>query len=144
MLRGDYEKTVAPLVQAGSPLAEWMSAFMTPTFQRIERLYASAELSLHDLVCVWYTLTAGDSGWTPTSNSPEDIRIETTGQWTKGMCILDRRGRRKTEWQEEAHTDHGLWLSSRAGNRIICMKESPSKDTFGQILLGEIMRTQTK
>lgn len=141
--RGEFEQTVAPLLQAGSPLAEWVSAFMAHTFRTLERLHPGheghkANLSLHDPVCVWYALTADDPRWTPTATSPEDIRIETVGQWTRGMCVVDRRNRHRIDGAEESPSDHGWWLSTRAGNRIIRMDGSPGPDEFATILLKKI------
>ncbi|KAJ5359090.1 uncharacterized protein N7496_011503 [Penicillium cataractarum] len=141
--RGEFRTAVAPLVEAGSPLAEWVSAFMAHTFQTLERLHPGhvgddAELSLHDPVCVWYALTCEDPHWAPTATSPEDIRIETTGQWTRGMCVVDRRNRHPIEGDEESASDHGLWLSQRAGNRIYRMDESPAEKTFGSILIEKL------
>ncbi|CAL5871170.1 uncharacterized protein PFLUO_LOCUS5417 [Penicillium psychrofluorescens] len=141
--RGAFRKTVSPLVDAGSPLAEWVSAFMAHTFRTLERLHPGqvgddAELSLHDPVCVWYALTAEDSHWAASDTSPEDIRIETQGQWTRGMCVVDRRSRHPVEGDEESSSDHGLWLSRRAGNRILRMHSSPAETTFGQIILQKL------
>lgn len=138
--RGEFEKTVTPLVRAGSPLAEWVSAFMAHTFLTLEKLHpghegAKAQLSLHDPVCVWYALTADDARWTPSGTSPEDIRIETSGQWTRGMCVVDRRNRRRIDGEEESPSDHGLWLIARAGNRIIRMDGSPVEEGFGELVL---------
>ncbi|KAH8697434.1 putative nucleoside hydrolase [Talaromyces proteolyticus] len=143
LTRGDFDRTITPLLQAGSPLAEWVSAFMAHVFQTLERLHqghegASASLSLHDPVCVWYALTAEDTRWKPTVTSPEDIRIETVGHWTRGMCVVDRRNRHKVDSEVESHSDHGLWLSSRAGNRVIRMEESPGGDAFGMVLLKKL------
>ncbi|KAL1979171.1 hypothetical protein VTN96DRAFT_6602 [Rasamsonia emersonii] len=141
--RGEFEKTVTPLVQAGSPLAEWVSAFMAHTFLTLEKLHpghegAKAQLSLHDPVCVWYALTADDPRWTPSATSPEDIRIETSGQWTRGMCVVDRRNRHRIDSEEESPSDHGLWLSARAGNRIIRMDGSPVEEGFGEVVLKKL------
>jgi inosine-uridine nucleoside N-ribohydrolase len=141
--RGAFRKTVSPLVDAGSPLAEWVSAFMGHTFRTMERLHHGhvgddAELSLHDPVCVWYALTAEDPHWTASDSSPEDIRVETQGQWTRGMCVVDRRSRHRVESDEESSSDHGLWLNPRAGNRILRMHGSPAETTFGQILLQKL------
>ncbi|OJI97357.1 hypothetical protein ASPVEDRAFT_49379 [Aspergillus versicolor CBS 583.65] len=138
--RGQFRKATTPLVEAGSPLAEWVKAFMAHTFATLERLHANqtgdaAELSLHDPVCVWYALTAEDEGWKPAENSPEDIRVETTGQWTRGACIIDRRDRHPIDGDEESSSDHGLWLSKRAGNRIWRMDKSPAESNFGEVLL---------
>jgi inosine-uridine nucleoside N-ribohydrolase len=141
--RGQFRKATAPLVEAGSPLAEWATAFMAHTFATVERLHANqvgdaAELSLHDPVCVWYALTAEYEGWKPSEKSPEDIRIETTGQWTRGACIIDRRDRHPVEGEEESSSDHGLWLSSKAGNRIWRMDKSPVEDNFGMVLIEQL------
>ncbi|KAL4917583.1 Inosine/uridine-preferring nucleoside hydrolase domain-containing protein [Aspergillus aurantiobrunneus] len=138
--RGQFRKATTPLVQTGSPLAEWVTAFMAHTFATLERLHANqrgdgAELSLHDPVCVWYALTAEDEGWKPSETSPEDIRVETTGQWTRGACIIDRRDRHRVDGEEESSNDHGLWLSQRAGNRIWRMDKSPVEGNFGEVLI---------
>jgi inosine-uridine nucleoside N-ribohydrolase len=143
LIRGDFDRTITPLLQSGSPLAEWVDAFMAHVFQTLERLHpghegAKASLTLHDPVCVWYAMTADDPRWKPTVTSPEDIRIETVGQWTRGMCVVDRRNRHKVEDDVESHSDHGLWLSSRAGNRIIRMGSSPGGETFGMLLMKKI------
>ncbi|KAJ5627957.1 Inosine/uridine-preferring nucleoside hydrolase [Penicillium lividum] len=141
--RGQLRKAVDPLLSAGSPLAEWVNAFMGHTFRTLERLHPGqvgddAELSMHDPVCVWYALTAEDPKWVPSANSPEDIRIETSGQWTRGMCITDRRNRHKIESDVESSSDHGLWLSARAGNRILRMDGSPAEANFGQIMIDNL------
>lgn len=138
--RGQFREAVTPLLAAGSPLAEWVDAFMGHTFRTLERLHPghvgdAAELSMHDPVCVWYAMTSEDPKWAPSANSPEDIRIETQGQWSRGMCVIDRRSRHKIEGDEESSSDHGLWLSSRAGNRIMRMDASPAEATFGQIMI---------
>ncbi|KAL5333455.1 Inosine/uridine-preferring nucleoside hydrolase domain-containing protein [Aspergillus crustosus] len=138
--RGQFRKATTPLVEAGSPLAEWVSAFMVHTFATVEQLHENqvgdaAELSLHDPVCVQYALTADDGGWKPSETSPEDIRIETTGQWTRGACIIDKRDRHPVEGEEESSSDHGLWLSSKAGNRIWRMDKSPVEGNFGEVLI---------
>lgn len=116
---------------------------MAHVFQTLERLHpghegAKASLTLHDPVCVWYAMTSDDPRWKPTPTSPEDIRIETVGQWTRGMCVVDRRNRHKVEDEVESHSDHGQWLSSRAGNRIIRVGESPGGETFGMLLMKKI------
>ncbi|KAL1885378.1 hypothetical protein Plec18167_000871 [Paecilomyces lecythidis] len=143
MTRGQFRQTVTPLLEAGSPLAEWVSAFMAHTFRTLESLHVghegdAASLSLHDPVCVWYALTADDKRWTPSSNSPEDIRIESSGQWTRGMCVVDRRNRHRIDSEVASSNDHGHWLSTRAGNRIWRVDGSPVEHDFGDILMQRI------
>ncbi|KAK5275876.1 hypothetical protein LTR16_012043, partial [Cryomyces antarcticus] len=53
LTRGQFRETVAPLLDAGSPLAEWVAAFLSSTFGKIESLSARAAgdrvgLALHD------------------------------------------------------------------------------------------------
>ncbi|KAI7305631.1 fungal transcriptional regulatory protein [Hortaea werneckii] len=99
--RGEYRKTMEPVIASGSPLAEWTTAFLNATFDKVESLQSNVSgdevgLQLHDPLCVWYCMIkAGEAGWKV--NVDEDIRIETSGQWTRGMCVVDRRSRRKRE-----------------------------------------------
>lgn len=141
--RGQFRKIVAPLVTGGSPLAEWVSVFMAHAFSTVEERHTGnvgddSALSLHDPLCIYYALTADDPRWKPTATSPEDIRIETTGQWTRGMCVVDRRNRHREDGDVESPSDRGLWLSANAGNRIWRMNHSPCEDRFGEILFERI------
>lgn len=141
--RGEFERTVKPLLEAGSPLAEWVAAFMSHVFLTVERLHSGpggdkTVMELHDPAVVWYGLTADDPRWTPTATSPEDIRIESFAQWTRGMCVVDRRNRRVTSEVQESHSDHGLWLSRHSGNRIVRMDGSPGPADLGKIILQRV------
>ncbi|RMX80110.1 hypothetical protein D0869_07809 [Hortaea werneckii] len=127
--RGEYRKTMEPVIASGSPLAEWTTAFLNATFDKVESLQSKVSgdevgLQLHDPLCVWYCMIkAGEAGWKV--NVDEDIRIETSGQWTRGMCVVDRRSRRKREDDDvcERAGDSGNWLSSKAGNRVVVKYE---------------------
>ncbi|RMZ17145.1 hypothetical protein D0862_00913 [Hortaea werneckii] len=85
--RGEYRKTMEPVIASGSPLAEWTTAFLNATFDKVESLQSKVSgdevgLQLHDPLCVWYCMIkAGEAGWKV--NVDEDIRIETSGQWTR-------------------------------------------------------------
>lgn len=50
---------------------------------------------MHDPLCVFYMLTRNSPSWNFAPRAPEDIRIETAGQWTRGMHVIDRRNRKK-------------------------------------------------
>ncbi|RFU30010.1 Purine nucleosidase, partial [Scytalidium lignicola] len=86
------------LTKDGSPLAEWTSAFIQKTLLKIESLtrkQADPGMELHDPLCIWYVLTRREPSWMLAPKAPEDIRVETSGQWTRGMHVIDRRNRRK-------------------------------------------------
>jgi hypothetical protein len=51
---------------------------------------AGTPLSLHDPLVVW-SLLAPRGGVAPPAG-PTDVRVEATGQWTRGMCVVDGRG----------------------------------------------------
>ncbi|TVY83190.1 Uncharacterized protein LSUE1_G000865 [Lachnellula suecica] len=87
-----------PLIKAGSPLAEWTSAFVHKTYEKLvslSRASVDPGLEMHDPLCIWYMLTRSSPAWMPAPKAPEDIRVETAGQWTRGMHIVDRRNRKK-------------------------------------------------
>ncbi|GJC91974.1 inosine-uridine preferring nucleoside hydrolase [Colletotrichum higginsianum] len=94
-----------------------------------------------------------DPKWKPVAE-PEDIRIETTGQWTRGMHVIDGRIRAKyteaalesSESSEgvdvltlaEVPGDTGGWLSTGRGNRINRMVESPGEELFALDLMKRV------
>jgi hypothetical protein len=174
-----FKTFIAPFLEAGSPLAEWTSAFLTATFIKLLSLYSAAGskhnpangsssnpsndvgLSLHDPLCIWYLLAQQTP--TPLTLTPtaEDVRIETTGQWTRGACIVDGRNRIKTapadvasspaasvipvsqiqsllDMPPEIPGDTGNWLRDDMGNRVYVCVGSEWKGTFGMELLRRV------
>ncbi|TVY16274.1 Uncharacterized protein LARI1_G003724 [Lachnellula arida] len=98
LYRTEFQAKLDPLVEAGSPLAQWTSVFVNKTFEKVESLtrkQTNPGLELHDPLCVWYVLTRSSPAWMQAPKAPEDIRVETAGQWTRGMHVVDRRNRKK-------------------------------------------------
>ena len=142
--RGQFMPRAEPLAKDGSPLAEWMIAFMEPMFQKMERLHhghegEGAALALHDPLCVWYVLTSNDASWRGGKNGLEDIRIESKGQWTRGQTIGDKRARKRRNSDGERPHDRGNWLGNQSGNRILRMLESPGRDKAAEYLMDMIL-----
>ncbi|KAH8881264.1 nucleoside hydrolase [Thozetella sp. PMI_491] len=152
-----FDETVAGPKAAGSPLAQWVDTFMTGTFDKIQSIVgpdSEEGLSLHDPLCIWYMLTRDDPAWT-TVPEPEDIRVETEGHWTRGMHVVDRRGRKKAGAEggpvqtnpedpldavtfDEIPGDTMGWLTVKKGNRINRITASPGTDLFAGLLLKKI------
>ncbi|KAK5115993.1 hypothetical protein LTR62_000449 [Meristemomyces frigidus] len=146
LTRGEFTKAVDPLLKAHSPLAEWVSAFLTSTFNKVESLQQNVSgdavpLQLHDPLCIWYCMSALDPKWNLTQN--EDIRVETSGQWTRGMCVTDGRSRRVLDYDgvEERAGDSGNWLSRKAGNRMQRCMGTPGEERFGGYMLERIFKS---
>ncbi|KAI9828605.1 MAG: hypothetical protein M1826_005987 [Phylliscum demangeonii] len=143
----EFADFMQPLVAAGSPLASWVKAFVQATFERQATLHMhprSLRLSLHDPLCVWYTLTQSSSSllagsWRSAPASPEDIRVEAAGQWTRGMCVLDRRERRRTEDPAQG-VPGDAWLGRDQGNRVRRMVASPGGRLLARCLLERIFQ----
>lgn len=140
LTRGAYRAYVAPLLEAGSPLATWTSAWLESTFNKMESLQDEVSgdavgLQLHDPLTVYYCMTQSNPKWKLAVD--EDIRVETSGQWTRGLCVVDRRSRRKMENEllEEVPGDHGNWLAGAAGNRLRRCVGTPGDEAFGKYLL---------
>jgi inosine-uridine nucleoside N-ribohydrolase len=152
-----FEGRIKPLVDAGSPLAQWVAHFMMGTFNKIDDMVGDGEepgLSLHDPLTVWYMLSHDDPKWKTTPKS-EDIRIESSGQWTRGMHVIDNRTRSKpgeaaaavTEdiqsdpeviTMDEVPGDTMGWLSTHKGNRINRIIGSPGEDLFKDVLMDRV------
>jgi inosine-uridine nucleoside N-ribohydrolase len=147
LMRKQFNETIRPLIEAGSPLADWASAFLTSTFHKMETLYSVPEvgLQLHDPLTIWYLLVRNDPKTALKIEEDEDVRVETSGQWTRGMCVVDRRNRKsdkkakvvQDEW-EELPGDHGNWLNRGGGNRIAVAVQSPWVETFQRELIRRV------
>ena len=145
--RGLFNALTKPLLtttSTPSPLASWMGAFMAPMFAKAGRLHHdqsgdTASLSLHDPLCIWYMLSHDSAKWARSRQSPEDIRVDTTGQWTRGMTVVDRRSRKRRESDGERPHDVGNWLGNRSGNRVDRMVASPGQDEFARIMLERVL-----
>lgn len=141
--RKQLTSVAGPLSDQGSPLAQWTMVFMKPMLDKMERLHLGHEgegaaLALHDPLTVWYVLTEDVPGWKASDKSPEDIRVETEGRWTKGMTVGDRRLRKRRNSEGERPYDRDDWLGNQSGNRIYRMLESPGRDQAAIYLLESI------
>ncbi|KAF0315231.1 inosine-uridine preferring nucleoside hydrolase [Colletotrichum asianum] len=151
LFRRHFTERITPLLVSGSPLAQWIEHFMSKTFDKIDSLKgpdntSDAGLQLHDPMTIWYILTKEDTRWKSTA-MPEDIRVEASGQWTRGMHVVDRRGFRKTILEaddpvrldtDEILGDNGGWLAADRGNQINRIVQSPGKDVFAGILIDSV------
>ena len=146
--RTDFTAKIRPLLEQGSPLAEWVNAILMPTFKNMETLHLGhdtneASISLHDPMCIWYALKRESLDHQWTLNVDEDIRVETAGQWTRGACVVDRRDRKKTENPNDTgegsiRGDTDGWLSSKRGNRLKRCVGTPGKSLLGSFMLDTI------
>ncbi|KAF4124023.1 Inosine-uridine nucleoside N-ribohydrolase [Geosmithia morbida] len=152
---------IQPYIDAGSPLATWTSHFIQGAFKKIEDIIdpdikdPDLSLSLHDPLTVWYALSSPTSDAWKVPETPEDIRVETTGQWTHGMHIIDKRGKKKpaaaaAAASKDPKTDPAVlavddvpgddyaWLSVRKGNRINRLIASPGADIFKEVWMEKV------
>ena len=146
LIRYEVEAKTKPLIENGSPLAEWVGAFLSATIRKSESLYhghegGSTSISLHDIVCIWYALTSSTRpGWE--MKRGEDIRVESQGQWTRGMCVVDRRDMKmldNDDGESEVSGDNGGWLSaSLRGNRLNRCVGTPGARVLAPLLLDTI------
>lgn len=103
---------------------------------------ASAAVTLHDPLCVWYALKGDIQKDHWNIKVGEDIRVETAGQWTRGMCVIDRRDRKMRDdddgEEDEVSGDTGRWLSHVRGNRLGRCLGTPGNRALALFLLDTI------
>jgi inosine-uridine nucleoside N-ribohydrolase len=143
LTRGDFEASLQPQLAAKSPLAKWVSAFMNTSFEKAESLHPevsrdAVRLQLHDPLTIWYCMDDDTPKWKIIKG--EDLRVETAGQWTRGMLVTGQKNRkRKDDYDDsEAHGDTDGWLTEGTGNRLNRCVGSPGQDTFGRLLLKRV------
>ncbi|KAK0761239.1 hypothetical protein N5P37_006187 [Trichoderma harzianum] len=148
--RSVLNQRIKPFINAGSPLALWIAHCLNGAIDGVADMVGDsvdAGFSLHDVCTVWYAMTPNDPAW-EIPDTPEDIRIETTGQWTKGMHIIDSRNRSRQGQAvlagsasklvdegdfitvEEGIGDPMGWLSHTRGNRLNRITSSPAGGVF--------------
>lgn len=172
LMKSDFQAKIDTLIEAGSPLAEWTSVFVNKTYEKMQSLGRNASidpgLELHDPLCIWYMLSRSSPAWMTFPRGPEDIRVETSGQWTRGMHIIDRRMRKKAGVEQvkspgavdirdpmesiatvvhvtnevditaDEPGDNGGWLSVHKGNRVNRIVSTPGEAAFGPYLLERV------
>lgn len=135
------------LTHSGSPLLEWTEVWINTTFSTMKTIYgydimtpeeiAKAPpvfIEMHDPLALYYGITSSD-GWVVDTDL--DIRVETKGEFTRGMTVKDVRQKPKRD--EPVKNDFGLWLSTSHGNRINVAVKSPyDGPSFGKILLSTL------
>lgn len=155
--RGYFADKIQPYIDAGSPLAVWTSHFIKAAFRQIESMEGNGNepgLSMHDPLTVWYMLTRDDARW-GTPRQLEDIRVETSGQWTRGMHVVDKRLRVKPGQAaaavSEDPTEDPLvvtvdqvpgdtmgWLSVLKGNNVNRLISSPGEEIFKEVWMQRV------
>lgn len=147
--RDQVEAKTKPLIEKGSPLAEWVYAFLDATFKKSESLYhgqaglggGATYMCLHDVVCIWYALTSETQKEEWEIKRNEDIRVETQGQWTRGMCVVDRREMKMLDIDDaegEVEGDPGGWLQRGKGNRLGRCVGTPGEKLLAPLLLHRV------
>ena len=146
LTENDWESASSTLLQTGSPLAEWLNAILSVTFKKIRLLQADSSnevaLALHDPLCIWYALNRSSLDWQAASGGHEDIRVESSGQWTRGMCVVDQRNRKRIEKDRgagEVSGDAGSWLTEGCGNDVRRIVSGVGKISFSKSLLSRVL-----
>ena len=142
----EVEIKINSLIEKGSPLAEWVCAFLSATFRKNDSLYhghegESTSMALHDIVCIWYALSSSSRPESWEMKRGEDIRVESQGQWTRGMCVVDRRDMKmldNDDGESQVSGDTGGWLSELRGNRINRCVGTPGARVLAPLLLDTI------
>ncbi|KAK9446475.1 Inosine/uridine-preferring nucleoside hydrolase domain-containing protein [Limtongia smithiae] len=142
-----------------SPLVRWMNVWLGSAFGNMAELVefethrsadaAAADLEdgvggsffpLHDPTAMYYALLSDEERASQfVLNEAVDVRIETVGQFTWGMCVVDRRGVAKRGPQDPPPPrDVGDWLLTETGNRIDVAVRGPGSKELSRRLLETI------
>lgn len=112
----------------------------TPSQVDIEDGVSGSYIEMHDPLTMFYAvIDETDRELLFKMHKDYDIRLETVGQFTWGMCAVDRRNMPKRTANDPAPRDVGDWLSLEKGNRVNLAVEGPGSKKFAARLLGAIL-----
>ena len=88
-----FSDLIVPVANTNTPIQIFISAML----QRVRGLQASFGLpdamEMHDPVAMWYAIEhAGRNGAPGWRIQTREFKIERIGEYTRGMCVVDRRG----------------------------------------------------
>ncbi|WVF72631.1 hypothetical protein IAT40_007449 [Kwoniella sp. CBS 6097] len=152
--------------QRGEPTP--LETFVSAMLVRVRGLQASFGLpdsmEMHDPVAVWYALAHAEKKRADTLESAEgwqltqrEFKIERTGELTRGMCVVDRRGTGETgvdRSKDEGLKSFGVGKkddgTGRMGETIVKPKQlpwvitsTPGVPELRKVLLGRVFGTDT-
>ncbi|KAK7203192.1 Inosine/uridine-preferring nucleoside hydrolase domain-containing protein [Myxozyma melibiosi] len=141
-----------------APLAMWMSVWLggafgnmddivdfekqhyTPTEVDIEDGVVGSYIEMHDPLTVFFAAcTDAERAALFEISHDVDIRVETVGQFTWGMCAVDRRNMPKRDANDPAPRDVGEWLALEKGNRLQLAVKGPGSKAFSKQLLDTVL-----
>ncbi|ODQ49722.1 nucleoside hydrolase [Saitoella complicata NRRL Y-17804] len=143
-----YKRFKEEIQDKQGPLGKWVKGFMETTYNTIKSLYTIDELArfgdrwgleMHDPSCMYYLLALSQNPQLPQwTFKIEDCRVETEGHFTRGVCVVDDRGRQRiAEGIEDGGSDSGNWLGWEAGTRVrVCTGTSGEEGLVGALLGG--------
>jgi inosine-uridine nucleoside N-ribohydrolase len=118
--------------RGGTVVADWLAVLCAHSF-RVTPKNAMGEvepfkgLVLHDALCIWYVVNRDDPAF---GVETLDLRVETVGQWTRGMCCVDRRPKAAIPAGAKAVSswvDPGSWMDDSVGNRVRVLTRTPGR-----------------
>lgn len=122
LYENQFFTAVEERAKSGSPLTVWSSEWLQSTFDTARRLNVDSSdvhINMHDPLATWYAICGEEHGqW---EAHEQDVRVETEGQWSRGVTVEDNRGRQKTDTEAE---DDGKWLG-RGGNVVKVVTKAP-------------------
>jgi inosine-uridine nucleoside N-ribohydrolase len=133
-----FNEYMKPLLENGHPLAVFLVQVMVKSFEKITRYSGRPLAQCHDPLTIYALVHPEVMTW-----ETLDVRVETTGLWTRGQTVVDGRGIPRWKVGEMGVIrDNGDWLHGDLGNQIdvlVGSGDDPSK--FGLKLLNGIFES---
>lgn len=86
----DADGKATPVAVAERPIEAFISTLLRRPRKVLKQLGLTDDFEMHDPLAAWYVIRSalGEEGW---KTIKRKFVIETVGEYTKGMCVVDRR-----------------------------------------------------
>ena len=97
-------------------------------------------MEMHDPMVVWFAICLGGN---PTADGFETrkrmFEVERTGEWTRGMCVVDRRGTTEVPLEIRSKSGiHGEAVHDDSVGGVEVVVKTPGTEAFEKMFLERV------
>ncbi|KDQ17407.1 hypothetical protein BOTBODRAFT_144237 [Botryobasidium botryosum FD-172 SS1] len=145
-----FAEMIPPEPDKNSLIQYFLSALLARPRRAHQILGHKDEQRMHDPLTAWFAIQHAEGDHLRVEDGWSVVRrvfmIEREGEWTKGMCVVDRRGTKETQGTNRsksgietvASADSSISANSSPAMTVNVVTSAPANSTFSKVLLERV------